>query len=330
MMIIVLMKKLKNIIKASFLCLKYPFLYPRNRWDGKHHAYLLNKQLYNLNKEAIYEFGITAKLIKNPIEHVMVDQDHTSATYFEINSEKLVTHAEKHGVTVDLDIENRKLIIKNHLEVKEYDLKRLLWNSDDKFTILGMTCFWNNSKNITICVKTTDETDETNYGFHYEFVKLLNNKRKLRYYKILKWIDLNILDKLCFLPTYTELDAMPEGWRKAFGIQMCKEIKQELKRHKGALRKYRITQIKEKFGGLRWYDEHSTKKIFREIIPKYQKLSYQTCIDCGKPATCISAGYVSPYCNNCKSTDVRQNYVPITEDNAWDKAYTYYWAKNDE
>ena len=29
---------------------------------------------------------------------------------------------------------------------------------------------------------------------------------------------------------YTELDSMPEGWRKAFGIQMCEEIKQELLR----------------------------------------------------------------------------------------------------
>lgn len=29
---------------------------------------------------------------------------------------------------------------------------------------------------------------------------------------------------------YTELDSMPEGWRIAFGIEMCEEIKQELLR----------------------------------------------------------------------------------------------------
>lgn len=312
------MNKLKNVIKASLLCIKYPFLYPRNRWDGKHYSYLLNNKLYNLNREAVYEFGITARLIKNPIEYVVIDQDHTSVTYFELNSEKLTTHAEGHGATVDLDIENRKLIIKNHLETKEYDLKQLLWRSDNKFTILGMSCFWNNSKNITICVKTTDETDKTNYGFHYDFVKLLNNKRKLYYYKILKWIDLNIFDKICFLPSYTELDDMPDGWRKAFGLQMCEEIKQELKKHKGALKKYRILEIKEKFGGLRWYDSYSTEKIWKEIIPKYEKLSYKTCINCGKPAKYISKGWISPYCEDCAKN--KEEYVSITETDAWDKA----------
>lgn len=291
------LNKISNIIKASILCIRFPFLYPRNRFDGKYHAYKLNSKLYKLHQQAIYEFGITA----------------TRHKY----KEPLVTHIEGHGVIVDLDIQNRKLIIKNHLETKEFNLKRLLWNSDDKFTILGMTAFWNNSKNITIYVKTTDETDETNYGFHYEFVKLLNNKRKLHYYNILKWIDLNILDKIFFIPNYTELDAMPEGWRKAFGIQMCKEIKSELKKHKGALKKYRIIQIKEKFGGLRWYDVNSTKEIWN-IINKYEDLSFKTCINCGKPAEYISCGWISPYCSNC--IDNKFKYIPIASEDAWDKA----------
>lgn len=292
------MNKLKETISASLLCLKYPFLYPRNIWDGKHHAYILNSKLYDLNKEAVYEFGITAAIMKK--------------------QEKLITHAEGHGATVDLDIEKRKLIIKNHLETKELELKRLLWNSDDKFEVLGMTCFWNNSKNITIYVRVNDENDKTNYGFGYDYVKLLNNKRKLRYYKILKWIDLNIFDNLFFLPTYTELDAMEPGWRKAFGLQMCEEIKQELKRHKGALKRYRITQIKEKFGGLRWYDNYSTEKIWKEIIPKYTQLSYKTCIHCGKPAKYISKGWISPYCEDCAKQ--KEKYVEMTKNGAWDKA----------
>lgn len=53
---------------------------------------------------------------------------------------------------------------------------------------------------------------------------------------------------------YTELDSMPDGWRKAFGEQMCEELKNELLKF-NYLDKYRITQIKEKFGTLRWYDE---------------------------------------------------------------------------
>ena len=139
------------------------------------------------------------------------------------------------------------------------------------------------------------------------------------------WVTI-ILDSA--IPTYTELDDMPDGWRKAFGIKMCKEIKAELKKH-NYLRKYRITQIKEKFGGLRWYDAGSPQSIF-DIISKYGHLSQTICINCGKPATCISAGYVSPYCDDCKSPDVRQNYVSLEEEDAWDKAYTFYWPKNEE
>lgn len=298
------MNKLKKAIKASILCIRFPFLYPRNRWDGKHHAYKLDRVLYKLNHQAIREFGITA-------------------TRYE-PKEPLVTHIEDHSVTVDLDIKNRKLIIKNHLEVKEHDLKSLLWNSDDKFTILGMTAFWNNSSNITIYVKTTDENDKTNYGFCYEFVKLLNDKRKLQEYKVLNWIDKNILDKIFIIPTYTELDAMPKGWRKKFGIQICKEIKQSLLKAGGrkALNAYRITQIKEKFGSLRWYDYGGTEEMFNTIIPKYEELSRKTCIDCGKPAKYISRGWISPYCEDCAKD--KDDYISIIEEDAWDKALGYY------
>ena len=302
--------KLIRIIKASVLCARFPFLYIRNRWDGKHHAYKLNGKLYKLNQEAITELGITAT------------RDEPR--------EELITHAEGHDVTVDLDIKNRKLIIKNHLETKEFNLYNLLWRSNDKFTILGMTAFWNNSKNITIYVKTTDENDKTNYGFHYDEIRLLNNKSKLRWYKILRWVDENILDKIFFLPDHTELDALEPGWRKKFGIDICKEIKRSLLKHGGvkALMRYRIVQIKEKFGGLRWYDNCSTKEIMDEIIPKYYRLSRETCIHCGKPAKYVSAGWISPYCEDC--IDDKHNYVPMTEENAWDKAYTYYWPKKEE
>lgn len=98
--------------------------------------------------------------------------------------------------------------------------------------------------------------------------------------------------------SYTELDAMPDGWRKAFGEQMCEEIKQELE-EKGLLDQYRISQIKEKYGRLCWYDFGCTEKIWTEIIPKYQKLSKRTCIKCGKPATKVTLGWVSPYCDDC-------------------------------
>ena len=47
----------------------------------------------------------------------------------------------------------------------------------------------------------------------------------------------------------TELDAMPAGWRIAFGEELCKEIMEELTRN-NCVDSYRVVQIKEKHGAL--------------------------------------------------------------------------------
>ena len=85
--------------------------------------------------------------------------------------------------------------------------------------------------------------------------------------------------------SYTELDSMPDGWRKAFGEQMCEDIREALV-HAEYLNQYRISQIKEKYGT-------------RDIIPKDERLSARTCIRCGNPATKASTGWISPYCDTC-------------------------------
>lgn len=118
--------------------------------------------------------------------------------------------------------------------------------------------------------------------------------------------------------SYTELDAMPEGWRRAFGVQLCEEIKAELV-IAGYLNEYRIAQIKEKYGSLCWYDFGATEKILSEIVPKYERLSQRTCIKCGAPATRITTGWISSYCDACvpKSPDGKMtgwyHSVPIGE-----------------
>lgn len=99
------------------------------------------------------------------------------------------------------------------------------------------------------------------------------------------------------IPSHTELDDMPIGWRNAFGIQLCKELRSQLIKE-GNLFSFRIVQIKEKFGLLRIYTNYSSPEI-QQIIQKYEDLSWETCIDCGKPSTKISDGWISPYCNDC-------------------------------
>lgn len=60
--------------------------------------------------------------------------------------------------------------------------------------------------------------------------------------------------------SYTELDDLPDGWRIAFGLQMCRELKEILVKG-GGLDVYRITQIKEKNGTLRWYDNGCPESV---------------------------------------------------------------------
>ena len=108
---------------------------------------------------------------------------------------------------------------------------------------------------------------------------------------------------------YTELDSMPDGWRKAFGEQMCDEIQKELVAA-GLVDDFRIVQIKEKYGSLRFYFDGGNKAI-HDIVSKYEKLSARTCIDCGAPATRVTTGWICPCCDSCVPPKMKS--VPIDE-----------------
>lgn len=112
--------------------------------------------------------------------------------------------------------------------------------------------------------------------------------------------------------SYTELDEMPEGWRKAFGEQMCAEITEAL-RKANYLNEYRILQIKEKWGFLHWYDAGAPDEVY-QIINRYENLSARTCIRCGKPATKLSMGWICPWCDDCAAEmDGHDSFESIKE-----------------
>ena len=99
--------------------------------------------------------------------------------------------------------------------------------------------------------------------------------------------------------SFTEMDSMPDGWRIAFGDDLLRELKEDLVKH-NFLDKYRITQIKEKWGGLRWYDNGCPmdSKVF-EITGKYEDLSYKYCIGCGSSKVVTVRDWYGPLCQNC-------------------------------
>ena len=96
---------------------------------------------------------------------------------------------------------------------------------------------------------------------------------------------------------WTWLDDMPEGWRIAFSEQMCDEIQKELERV-NFVDEYRIVQVKEKFGGLRWYTGGvPINSKLDDIARKYEYLSEEICVECGRPATYRTTGWICPYCD---------------------------------
>ena len=92
---------------------------------------------------------------------------------------------------------------------------------------------------------------------------------------------------------YNEWEAIPLGWQIAFGWKLLNELNNLLIKH-NIVDKFRITQIKEKFGELRLYCT-SNKEIL-ELISKYTYESQTTCIICGDKADYISRGWICPYC----------------------------------
>ena len=239
---------------------------------------MLQHILWKLGQKAITTISITTKVQKA--------NDNTYChSYFAFLNNQVI-----------LKKDEGLLVIQNYVDRKEIELKDFI--NLEKISVIGVDVVFSTlgTPIVQIYVKTIDANDTTNYGsVGYKRVELIADKRYNFRYKLLNWIDEKILDNIFILPTHTELDAMPCGWRKAFGIQMCKDIRKQLWKE-GNLFKYRITQIKEKWGELCWYDACASKEV-HEIIEKYENISRNTCIVCGEPATKISDGWISPFCD---------------------------------
>lgn len=299
---------LKTYIKNTITCLKYPFLYPRNRWDDKYHANILGKQICKVQGEAFQLYVVNIKLER--------EEDKSYPKFLNIN---------EFGINVDLVeiiLSSSQKNNQQYISVyNEYDSKTI-WLQDtfsinyEKFEILGLSKSETFLKNpiITIHIKVRDENDITNYGFTSYSNYLKKNEIKYYKYKFLEWFDKKILDRLFPYPAYTEWDILKQytGWYKAFGQELLDEIYHQLKKE-GLLHKFRIYDIKEKFGVLEIYTNNISNDIYN-IISKYRKLSWDTCILCGNKSEVYTTNWISPYCKSCIDKFERKpNVKPITK-----------------
>ena len=58
---------------------------------------------------------------------------------------------------------------------------------------------------------------------------------------------------------------------------------------------YRASQVKEKFGGLRFYMTKSTPEI-QELIHQAESESFKMCQTCGKPGKIVTGGWLYASC----------------------------------
>ena len=299
---------LKTYIKNTLTCIKYPFLYPRNVYDDKYHANILGKQVSKAYREAFQMYIVNIKLERGETK--------SYPKFLDIN---------EFGINVSLS----SLILSQeneqyHLDIiNKYD-SNVIWVNGtfsigyEKFEILGLSKSETFLKNpiINIHIKLKDENDTTNYGFtsYSNYLK----KKKIAYYKykFLNWFDEKILDRLFPYPAYTEWDSLKQypGWYSKFGQELLDEIYRQLKKE-GLLYKFRIYDIKEKFGVLEIYTNRLSNDVCN-IISKYRNLSWDTCIHCGKPSEVYTTSWISPYCNDCIDKLKRKpNVKPIKPNN---------------
>lgn len=272
------MKKFRKTLNNIILCIRFPFLYPRNRFTGLHY-----------NNWNILEF------------HRKYYQFLYDTFIFQIIKES------------DIPICSRRIILKRIGKLENFKSTYRLGKNKDSIYIIDT----NNSK-IFNHIKISDilESGEV-LGAEFidgqesiivsddavvrnDFCRFIKVDRKETILKtiirILDWIHDYPLQWFHCIPEFTELDSMEPGWRKAFGIQFCKDIKKQLKKE-GTLHKFRITQLKEKWGLLRMY--HNGSDEIEAIVDRYEDISKGVCICCGKPATKATTGYISYYCDSC-------------------------------
>ena len=118
-----------------------------------------------------------------------------------------------------------------------------------------------------------------------------------------------------------------DGW---FDIiwQLCESLEKENKRmidelepndktklllQKGEPALFRVVQVKEKFGTLRFYTDLSSDGM-EKLIRKAEKKSCITCEVCGKPGVLMARGYwYKTLCTECAKNESKDNekYKPV-------------------
>ena len=84
---------------------------------------------------------------------------------------------------------------------------------------------------------------------------------------------------------------LPAGWEQIVW-DLCEKIEPL------ADDEFRVTNVKEKFGGLRFYVSGGPDEVYK-LIDEAEGLSFETCQSCGLPGTRGGSGWIVTLCKLC-------------------------------
>lgn len=116
----------------------------------------------------------------------------------------------------------------------------------------------------------------------------------------------NVFDDEFLGYEFTWYDDIPTGWRKAFGKQFSRELKKQLKKDK-QLKKFRFSDIKEKWGSLRIYTQGCSEEC-QQLFDKYENLSLHFCKECGRKGKIHGKYYWVPLCDKHFKENYRNDF----------------------
>lgn len=310
------LRKAARVPNSVALCLRFPFLYPRNRFTGLHYNWW---RLQRLIKK-LREDGERRFTVRKPMDGAFPAIAETScAETRTLNAETLKRRGpdglEYDGRNGFLSVWKEKsdggwrcptykcLIQGSGDAPEEYVLSdgggthRPLWFGAETYIYDEKLRRWQILDKERRTAKVDAEIDNSEEKLRTLSVRVVVDRRRLVLAAALEWIHDWPLAFLHCVPASTELDAMDDGWRKAFGVKMCSDIKRQLIKDR-QLFSFRVAQIKEKWGELCFYTGGCSKEVY-DIIDRYSGLSARICIACGKPAKYRTTGWVLPYCEDC-------------------------------
>ena len=178
-----LFKKIKNVINSSILCIRFPFLYPRNRWTGRHYN---NWTITNFHRKW-YKYT----------------QDDFFIRFVTEKPEKLEYTCDFDDRRYRIDHAGDKISI-----VNINDCNKVVWsaNKSDFGTGKIVRTGWVDKSPYCIVDENWKSNEEIN-----SFIVIVHAKWLRNIIKILDWIHDYPLQWFHCIPTSTELDAMEPG-----------------------------------------------------------------------------------------------------------------------